>query len=166
MGQIKILSRFNKQQQHTHTPILRLFGLCPRQPGWAIPEGTFRHLLDVLEQNEDNTGRHTNNPDGLPPIQTNWCPPPLPSPPFLRRMPFLTQPSQFILPWDRLRICWLAYPVSLQYFDAVGCVSGTASNALKIQWWDAGMVICGERNANDLHVVQLMPLSPHRLLLQ
>jgi len=29
-----------------------------------------RHLLNFLEQNEDNTGRCTNNP----PIQTNWCP--------------------------------------------------------------------------------------------
>jgi len=27
-------------------------------------------------------------------------------------MPFLTQPSQFILAWDRHQICWLAYPVA------------------------------------------------------
>ena len=33
-------------------------------------------------------------------------------PPFLCRMPFLTQPSQFILAWDRHQICWLAYPVA------------------------------------------------------
>jgi len=39
-------------------------------------------------------------------------PPPLPSPPFLHRMPFLAQPSQFILAWDRHQICWLAYPVA------------------------------------------------------
>jgi len=32
-----------------------------------LPEGTFRHLLDFLMQNEDNTGRCTNNPDGVPP---------------------------------------------------------------------------------------------------
>jgi len=36
-------------------------------PGELVPEGTFRHFLDFLVQNEDNTGRHTNNPDGLPP---------------------------------------------------------------------------------------------------
>jgi len=36
-------------------------------PGELAPEGTFCHLLDFLEQNEDNTGIHTNNPDGLPP---------------------------------------------------------------------------------------------------
>jgi len=39
-------------------------------------------------------------------------PPPLPSPPFLRWMPFLAQPSQFILAWDRHQVCWLAYPVA------------------------------------------------------
>jgi len=32
--------------------------------------------------------------------------------PFLRRMPFLAQPSQFILAWDRHQICWLTYPVA------------------------------------------------------
>ena len=33
--------------------------------GKLVPEGTFRHLLDFLEQNEGNTGRRTNNLDGL-----------------------------------------------------------------------------------------------------
>ena len=35
--------------------------------GELVPEGIFCHLLDFLVQNEDNTGRHINNPDGLPP---------------------------------------------------------------------------------------------------
>jgi len=43
-------------------------------PGEPLLEGTLRHLLDFLVQNEDNTGRCTNNPYGLPPILTNWCP--------------------------------------------------------------------------------------------
>jgi len=43
-------------------------------PCEPIPEGTFRHLLDFLEENEHNTDRRTNNLDVLPPIQTNWCP--------------------------------------------------------------------------------------------
>jgi len=30
---------------------------------------------------------------------------------------------------------------------------------------DGGLVICLKRGANDLHVVQLMPLPPHHLLL-
>jgi len=33
-------------------------------------------------------------------------------PPFLCRMPFLPQPSQFILAWNRHQICWLAYPLA------------------------------------------------------
>jgi len=37
--------------------------------------------------------------------------------------------------------------------------------ACKTKWWGTGMVICLERGANDLHVVQLMPLLPHHLLL-
>ena len=35
-----------------------------------------------------------------------------------------------------------------------------------MEWSGAGMVICLERGANDLHMVQLMPLTPHYLLLQ
>ena len=35
--------------------------------GEPVTEDTFRHLLDFLVQNEDNTGRCTNNPDRLPP---------------------------------------------------------------------------------------------------
>jgi len=30
----------------------------------------------------------------------------------------------------------------------------------KFEWWGAGMVICLERGANGLHMVQLMPLPP------
>ena len=37
---------------------------------------------------------------------------------------------------------------------------------IDMEWWGAGMVICLERGANDLHMVQLMPLPPHHLLLQ
>ena len=36
----------------------------------------------------------------------------------------------------------------------------------KIEWWGTGVVICLEYGANDLHMVQLMPLPPHHLLLQ
>jgi len=36
---------------------------------------------------------------------------------------------------------------------------------LKIEWWGAGVVICLQRSANDLHMVQVMPLPPHHLLL-
>jgi len=33
-------------------------------------------------------------------------------------------------------------------------------------WWGAGVVICLERGANDLHMIQLMPLPLHHLSLQ
>jgi len=37
--------------------------------------------------------------------------------------------------------------------------------ACKTEWWATGMVFCQERGANDLYMVQLMPLPPHHLLL-
>ena len=37
---------------------------------------------------------------------------------------------------------------------------------VKTDWWGIGMVICLEWGANNLHMVQLMPLPPHHLLLQ
>ena len=54
-------------QTHTHTTIYGSLDFVQDNLGEPVPEGTFRHLLDFLEQNEDNTGRRTNNPDGLPP---------------------------------------------------------------------------------------------------
>ena len=37
---------------------------------------------------------------------------------------------------------------------------------VKTEWWGTGMVICLDRGANDLHMVQLMPLPSHHRLLQ
>ena len=48
--------------------------------------------------------------------------------------------------------CWLGVKKSIR--------------PVKIDWWGTGVVICLECGANDLHVVQLMPLPPHNLLLQ
>jgi len=56
-------------------------------PGEPVPEGTFRHFLDFLVQNEGNTGRYSNNPDGLPPHPHLLVPLPLLSPPFYARCP-------------------------------------------------------------------------------
>jgi len=68
---------------HTHTqPFYSSLDFVRNNPGELVPEGTFCHLLDFLVQNEDNTGRHTNNPDGLL-IVTPY----LPSPPFYTRCP-------------------------------------------------------------------------------
>ena len=64
----------------------------------------------------DIKGTRSNNPAGSHSIRTNQRPSPS-SPHFLRQMPFLLQPSQFILAWDRHQICWLAYPAVAWYIS-------------------------------------------------
>jgi len=54
----------SKMSTHTQ-PFYSCLDFIWDNPGELIAEGTFCHLLDFLVQNEDNTGRHTNNPDGL-----------------------------------------------------------------------------------------------------
>ena len=62
---------------------------------------------------------------------------------------FINQP--FIVPSVLWR-CWLGGSKGVQ--------------PVKTEWWGTGMVICLERGANDLHMVQVMPLPPQHLLLQ
>jgi len=83
----------------THRTILQLFGLWLGQPGW-----------------------HTNSSDGLPPIQTNWCPYLCYPHHFYAGCPSWHNPpwSQFILAWDRHQICWLAYSVACRYCVDIG----------------------------------------------
>jgi len=38
--------------------------------------------------------------------------------------------------------------------------------SVKTEWWDIGVVVCLERGAYGLYMVQLMQLPPHHLLLQ
>ena len=64
-----------------------------------------------MVQGKINRGRHTDNPAGRQSIRTNQQRTSV-VPPFLRRMPFRHQPSQFILAWNMHQICWLAYPVA------------------------------------------------------
>jgi len=52
-----------------------------------------------------------------------------------------------------------------QCFNTVGWASGRTSCRWKIHWWGAGMVVCLERGAHDLHMVWLMPLPPDHFLL-
>jgi len=64
----KKLLRYIKKKTHSHTqPFYGSLDFVRDNPGEPGPEGTFCHLLDFLEQNEDSTGRHTNTLDGLPP---------------------------------------------------------------------------------------------------
>ena len=46
-----------------------------------------------------------------------------------------------------------------------GLTLGWASGKASGLWWGTGVVICLERGAADLYMVQLMPLPPHHLLL-
>jgi len=94
----------------TITTVLRPF--IPGQPRWA---GASRQLpLDFMVLGRITRGRHTNNPGGHHSFRTNQQSTSI-NPPFLRRMPFLPQPSQFILAWDRHRNMldcippWLGY---------------------------------------------------------
>jgi len=51
----------------THTQPYSSLDFVQDNPGELVTESTFCHLLDFLVQNEDNTGKRTNNPDGLLP---------------------------------------------------------------------------------------------------
>jgi len=85
--------------------------LCPGLPGWARARRNL--LLDfmIYGVTGDIRGRRTDNLARHHSIRTNQWHTSLILP-FLRHMPFLSQPSQFILAWDRHQKCWLAYPVA------------------------------------------------------
>jgi len=62
--------------------------------------------------------------------------------------------------WESLYLYMHMYP--LQCFDAVGWVSGRSSGFKKTEWWGVAWLPVWSKvqNANDLHIVQLMPLLP------
>jgi len=63
-------------------------------------------ILDFMRHGEDNRGKCVNFPAGRHPMWTNNAPI-ITS--ILYQMPFLLQPSPFILASDRHQICWIAY---------------------------------------------------------
>jgi len=63
-----------------------------------------------MVQGKTTEANNTDHPAQYRSIQTNQQLT-SPIPPFLRQMPFLPQPCQFVLSWDRHWICWLVYPV-------------------------------------------------------
>ena len=84
-------------------------------PGEPVPEGTFHHLLDFLVQNEVTQADAPTIWMDCHPIHTNWYPHLYHPHHFYVGCPswhMVTQPSQFILAWDRHQICWLAYPLA------------------------------------------------------
>jgi len=81
-------------------------------PGLSRSAGARRDLLpDFVVQGKITEADTPTIQLGATPSGLISDPPPT-SPPFLRRMPFLHKPFQFILDWDRHQICWLAYPVA------------------------------------------------------
>ena len=91
---------YARARTHTHTTILPPY--FRDYPGEPVPEENL--LLDFYGVREDNRGRHTTHPAGRHSIQTNQRPTPN-IPFFLRQMPWLLQPSHFILAWNRHQIC-------------------------------------------------------------
>jgi len=85
-------------------------------------------LLDFMVLGRITRGRHTNNPGGHHSIRTNQQSTSI-NPPSLRQLPFLPQPSQFILAWDKHRnmLDCIQYPVawfSQQYSAMSKTVTG------------------------------------------
>jgi len=77
-------------------------------------------LLDFYGAREDIRGRHTDNQAGRHSIRTNQRPTSI-IPHFLHRMPFLSQPSHFILAWDKHQRCWLACPMVWFHYSNNQC---------------------------------------------
>jgi len=67
--------------------------------------------------------------------------------------------------WDKITVTWLNHSSFSALTLLVGCQEEHQARQ-KIECWGTGVVICVECGANDLHMVQLMPLPPHDLLLQ
>ena len=122
------ISVCNFMHTHTHTTILR--PLFRDYQGEPMPEVIFWTLWC--------RGRHTDNPAGRHSIRTNQRPTSLP--PFLRQIPFLQQPLQFILAWDVHQICLIVtlcshgnffYQVSMSLTLVTSFVSDIAIFVLK-----------------------------------
>jgi len=92
----------------THTTVLRPF--FPGPAAWA---GAIRKTSSGLYgATEDNRGRYPGHPAGFYSISTNQWPTSI-IPPFLCRIPFLPQPSHFILAWDRHQLACTPSGVNL-----------------------------------------------------
>jgi len=66
------------------------------------------------------------------------------------------------------RNCYTSLLYRIEYFRNAFSTSTllVGWQAVKTEWWGAGMVVWQEQGANDLHIVQRMPLPPHHFLLQ
>jgi len=85
---------------HTHTHTAVLWPFVWDYPGGLVSEDI---ILYFNRRGEDNRDKCSDNPSGCHPIWTSIIPS------VLRQMPFLPQPSEFILAWDRHQICCIPY---------------------------------------------------------
>jgi len=62
---------------------------------------------------------------------------------------------------------WAISVASHVAFSSLTLLVGGRKDILTVKtgWWGSGVVICLKRDANNLHMVQLMPLPPYHLLL-
>jgi len=58
---------------------------------------------------------------------------------------------------------WFHCSISLSVLGSFWQKLVSARDVKKLEWWSAGVVICLVWGADDLHVVQLMPLPPRYL---
>jgi len=104
---------------HNHHHTITIYGAFPGPSGWA---GARRKLLlDFMVLGRTARGRHTDNPGGRHSIQTKQQSTSI-NPPFLHRMTFLLQPSQFIMASDRHR-------------NMLDCISPWLGWVLIKAWW-------------------------------
>jgi len=92
--------------KHTH---IRFTALFLWLSGW--PGARRKLLLDFMVQRKITEADTPIIRLGATQSRLISDPPPT-IPPFLRWMPFLPQPSHFMLAWYRHQICWLVYPVA------------------------------------------------------
>ena len=67
-------------------------------------------------------------------------------------MPFLQQPSQFIVAWDRHQICWLAYPVAKNVQDYVRKIILVIFEGTEMVW------VTTEENSSVFFLIQILYL--------
>jgi len=100
-----------------------------------LPWGETCHLLAFMVQGENNRQAHQ---------QSSWTPshPVTHSiyPTIFTRVPFLPQPSQFILAWDRHEVCWVVYLVAWFTFASVlwRCWLGSRKGIQPVKNWVVG----------------------------
>ena len=62
----------------------------------------------------------------------------------------------------------LLFSLTVRSFSAFTLLVGWQEGrpACKMEWRGTGVIICLEQSGNDLHMVQLIPLSSHHVLLE